>query len=199
MIKLNRLKHLLLKEQDAYEKELLSGVMSPLERAAQLREKAKQIRNNKENEMALFVKEKLDQKWRSECDELRLHESKQLQAGMRQEHLKQIEEKICRERHRLEEEAMFADLWQKDFEAKTDKENEIARIKAERNREMSTILKEQMQVLENQKLEEKRLRNENMRLVEEKMNIEELEKKIQFQKKRQAQAERRNELDICVR
>lgn len=31
------------------------------------------------------------------------------------------------------------------------------------------------------------------------MNIEELEKKIQFQKKREAQAERRHELDICVK
>ena len=49
-----------------HEKELLSSAITPLERAAMLREKAKQIRNNKENEKAEFVKQKLDQKWRSE-------------------------------------------------------------------------------------------------------------------------------------
>lgn len=84
---------------------------------------------------------------------------------MRTEHLRQIEEKICRERHRLEEEAVFADLWQKDYEAKKFKEEEKARISAEKNRETTAILKEQMQVLEDQKQEEKRLRNENMRLI----------------------------------
>ena len=72
--------------------------MTPLERAAQLREQAKQIRAQKENENTLFVQEKLDQKWRSECDELRTYQSKHLQSGMGREHMLQIEEKIWRER-----------------------------------------------------------------------------------------------------
>ena len=61
---MKRLKALLSTEQISYEKELLSSAITPLERAAQLREKAKIIRNNKENEKAQFVKEKLDEKWR---------------------------------------------------------------------------------------------------------------------------------------
>jgi inner membrane protein involved in colicin E2 resistance len=104
-------------------------------------------------------------KKRSECDELRTFESKQLQAGMRTEHLRQIEEKICKERHRLQEEAVFADLWQQDYEAKTRKEDDKKRQIAEKNKEMSLVLKEQMQVLEDQRQEEKRLRNENIRLI----------------------------------
>ena len=59
-----RLKNFLAAEQKEFEKEILSSSITPLERAAQLREKAKQIRLNKENENALFVQEKLDQKWR---------------------------------------------------------------------------------------------------------------------------------------
>lgn len=59
-----RLKALLSSEDRAYEEELMSSAVSPLERAAQLREKAKQIRLNKENEKALFVHQKLEQKWR---------------------------------------------------------------------------------------------------------------------------------------
>ena len=84
---------------------------------------------------------------------------------MRTEHLRQIEEKICKERHRLQEEALFADLWQQDYEAKTRKEDDKKRQIAEKNKETLAILREQMQVLEDQKQEEKRLRNENMRLV----------------------------------
>ncbi len=59
-----RLKNFLAAEQKEYEKEILNSSITPLERAAQLREKAKQFRLNKENENALFVQEKLDQKWR---------------------------------------------------------------------------------------------------------------------------------------
>ncbi len=55
---------MLLSEQAAYERELQDNIISPLERAAQLREKAKQIRNIKEQENSIFVQKKLDQKWR---------------------------------------------------------------------------------------------------------------------------------------
>lgn len=58
------MKDLLSFEDKMYEQELLSSVITPIERAAQLREKAKQIRINKEMEQAAFVQEKLDKKWR---------------------------------------------------------------------------------------------------------------------------------------
>jgi hypothetical protein len=38
---------------------------------------------------------------RLESDELRTYQSKALQAGMKAEHMRQIEEKICKERHKL--------------------------------------------------------------------------------------------------
>jgi hypothetical protein len=59
-----KLKQFLLAEQKAYEQEIQNSAITPLERAAQLREKAKQIRLVKENENAMFVQEKLDQKGR---------------------------------------------------------------------------------------------------------------------------------------
>lgn len=96
-----RLKKLLDNEQRAFEKEILNSAVSPLERAAELREKAKQIRQRKENENSEFVQEKLDQKWRLESDELRTYQSKHMQAGMGVEHMRQVQEKIAREREKL--------------------------------------------------------------------------------------------------
>ena len=162
---IRRLKQLFLAEEALYEKELLASAVTPLERAAQLRQRAKEIKEQRERENAMFVQEKLDQKWRSECDELRTFQSKQIQSGMREEHLRQIEEKICRERHRLEEEAVFADLWYQDIQAKKNREDAETKKKHEQNMHMSNILREQMQVLEKQKEEEKRLRNENVKLL----------------------------------
>lgn len=194
-----RLKKMLDNEQRSYEKEILNSAVSPLERAAELREKAKQIRLRKENEDMQFVQEKLDQKWRLESDELRTYQSKHMQAGMGIEHMRQVKEKIVRERERLEDEGVFAEMWYQDIQAKNQKEDEKQRVAKERNMEVSMVLKQQMQVLEQQKQEEKRIRLENAKLLKEKSNIEELEKTLNFRKKREEQAMRRHELDLCVR
>lgn len=46
--------------------------------------------------------------FRSECDELRTFFSKQLQAGMKDEHMKQIEDKIAQEKKRLVNTYLFS-------------------------------------------------------------------------------------------
>ena len=84
---------------------------------------------------------------------------------MRDEHMRQIEEKIFRERQRMEEEAVFADLWYQDIQAKKDKEDRDVREKAEKNRQVSSVLREQMLVLEKQKEEQKQLKMENAKLL----------------------------------
>jgi hypothetical protein len=60
---------------------------------------------------------------------------------------------------------MFADLWYQDIQAKKDKEDRDARKAYEKNREVAQILKQQMEVLERQREEEKRIKAENGRLM----------------------------------
>ncbi len=55
---------MLIEEHQSYENEFLSSAKTPLERQAELRERAKQIRIKGANEQAEFVQKKLDQKWR---------------------------------------------------------------------------------------------------------------------------------------
>ncbi len=61
-----RLKQLLYNEEQQYERELENSIESPLERASRLREQAKRIREEREEEKKKFIEEKLDQKWRYE-------------------------------------------------------------------------------------------------------------------------------------
>lgn len=60
---------------------------------------------------------------------------------------------------------MFADLWYQDLNAKKEREEQEKQNLLERNRTVTQVLKEQMKVLEDQKLEEKRARNENAKLM----------------------------------
>ena len=55
---------MLIEEHQSFENEFLSSAKTPLERQAELRERAKQIRIKGANEQAEFVQKKLDQKWR---------------------------------------------------------------------------------------------------------------------------------------
>lgn len=59
-----RLKQLLYSEEQQYERELENLAETPLERAAKLREKARNIKEEREREKQQFVTEMLDQKWR---------------------------------------------------------------------------------------------------------------------------------------
>ncbi len=56
-------------------------------------------------------------------------------------------------------------MWYQDIEAKNHREDEKQRIAKEKNMEVSKVLKQQMQVLEQQKQEEKRIRLENAKLL----------------------------------
>ena len=58
-------------------------------------------------------------------------------------------------------------MWAKDIQAKQDREDREAQKVADRNKQVSAVLKEQMQVLEHQKEEEKRIRADTARLMVE--------------------------------
>ncbi len=63
------------------------------------------------------------------------------------------------------DEAMFADLWYNDMLAKKQREDDEAKKTADRNQATVKVLREQMQVLEKQKEEDKKLRLENTKLI----------------------------------
>ena len=90
-------------------------------------------------------------------------------------------------------------MWHEDIAVKEAMEANKVRAKRAKNIEVSAVLKEQMAVLDAQRMEVKRCRNENAKLLKEKANIENLEKQLEFRKKREEQAIRRHELDLCVR
>jgi len=197
--KRQKLKMLLAQEEQNYQNELEMMIESPLERAAKLREKAKKIQTERQREKQEFVQEMMDLKWRSECDELRNLQSKYLTSELREEHFRQMDEKKIRNQQEVEYEAMFAQLMHNDMLSKKEREENEARLARARNMETAEILREQMRILEQQKLKERELRMENARLSQERVNIERIERELAHRQKIRQQQARKEELDTSVR
>lgn len=60
---------------------------------------------------------------------------------------------------------MFAELWYQDADAKKEREDREKAELVERHRRVNESLREKMRALDEQKLEEKRQRNENAKLL----------------------------------
>lgn len=58
---------------------------------------------------------------------------------------------------------MFADLWYEDIKAKKDREDREKLELQNRNQQVNQVLKQQMKVLDDQKMDERRQRNENVK------------------------------------
>ena len=58
-------------EEQSYMSEIAVKQETTLERQARMRERAKELRDKRETERKEFVEEKLEQRWRDQCEEMR--------------------------------------------------------------------------------------------------------------------------------
>lgn len=58
-------------EEQIYMSEIAVRQETVLERQARMRERAKELRDKRETERKEFVEEKLEQRWRDQCEEMR--------------------------------------------------------------------------------------------------------------------------------
>src|SRR6218665_827 len=63
-----RLREMLQSEDEQYMRETAARVMTPIERQAKLRERAKELKAKREGERQAFVQEKLEQQFRYACN-----------------------------------------------------------------------------------------------------------------------------------
>ena len=86
-----RLRALLDAEEQQYVIEIDAQQETVLERKAKMRARAKALREKREQERLAYVEEKLDIRWREECDELRPILARKHQNEVFEERAKQIE------------------------------------------------------------------------------------------------------------
>uniref|UniRef100_A0A8C4X576 Cilia- and flagella-associated protein 53 n=1 Tax=Erpetoichthys calabaricus TaxID=27687 RepID=A0A8C4X576_ERPCA len=194
-----RLRSLLEEEEKLFIAEMECKEETTIERQAKMRERAKFLREKREEERQQLVSEKLEQQFREQTEELRTEMSRRHTEQVFSERMAQLNLKEQILQKQKEEEQFFADLWEKDRQAKAEREEQQVQKRAERMRETLDVLQVQKAAAEAQRLEEKRLKEEEARLTDEQRNMLFLEKERTELEKLQKQQKTRNLLDESLR
>ena len=115
--------------------EIAAKQETPLERQAKMRERAKQLRERRESERLALVEDKLEQRWRQQCEEMRCLMSKRIQDEVCIERGEQLRLKAERKERERQEDNMYAKLWEEDYRIKCEREEIETTLQIERNRE----------------------------------------------------------------
>lgn len=194
-----RLKEMLLAEEQQYIEEMEAKEETTIERQAKMRERAKFLKEKREQERLKLVEEKLDQRWRDNCEELRSTLSQRHQDEVfveRHEQLKMKEEKKKKE---LEVDKFYADLWAEDIQIKSMREEQTAREQIERNRETLKVLQVQIAACEKQREDEEKLKEMEAQWLKEEAKLRaEEEKWLQEEKLRKQKAAKRSR-EVSIR
>ncbi len=152
-------------EEAKYLEEMEASQETMLERQAKMRDRAKFLKEKREKERLGVVAEKLDQRWREECEELRSTLTRRHMDEVCLERGDQLRIKAEIDEQNKADEQMYADLWHQDMLAKAAREEKEAQERHARNRETLDTLQKQKAALEAKRLEAKRLKEEEGRLL----------------------------------
>ena len=187
-----KLRALLDVEEEQYINEIAASQETTLERQAKMRARAKALREKREQERLAIVQEKLDIRWREECDELRPILARKHQNEVFSERAKQIEiGNLTRDREK-EEENMYAALWESDRVMKMEREERECAAAIQRNKECLAVLEKQLAAIRLQQENAQSLKEEEARLMEAEKKQREAEEMNLLQVKRLQQAEARD-------
>ncbi|KAJ3330918.1 Cilia- and flagella-associated protein 53 [Blyttiomyces sp. JEL0837] len=170
-----RLRRLLQSDEEKFGKELLLQEETRETRLSQMRARMEELKSRREAERKQVVETKLLQRWRNECDELRLIESKVLEqevASARADQLAELDKKRAQD---LEEKKYYDELWEQDRLRKIQKEEADKLKHKEMNAAMVAMLEGQLEMLRRQAAEEERLKKEEATLMLQEMEMRRLE------------------------
>ena len=134
----------MLAEEDYYYLQKAHSMKETLEeKQERMRRKAADLKARRESEREAIVKQKLDQQWQSQCEELRSVLTRRHQDQVCMERNYQLNQQAERERERQAEEALYAELWERDRLAKAAREEREAEEAMNRNYKQLDILQTQ--------------------------------------------------------
>ncbi|KAJ1555290.1 translation initiation factor eIF3 subunit g [Nowakowskiella sp. JEL0078] len=184
-------------EQDSekYRLELLQSEPTFASRIAQMRSKMNELKQKREKERQELVNEKLLQRWRNECNELRGVESKRIEKEVASIRDKQIVELNWRKGEDLKEKQYYDELWEQDRLRKIKKEEEDKDRRDRLNLEARIKINEQLENLRNQAKIEQELKIREAELMRQDRATQALEEERNKLQKLHEQRQIRADLD----
>ncbi|XP_014777654.1 cilia- and flagella-associated protein 53 [Octopus bimaculoides] len=194
-----RLKKLLSDEENALFNEIESVPLTMEQQKESMRQRAKQLREKREEERQKLVQEKLDQKFRSECDPLRTATSKRLVQEIAAEHRRNADKLEIMRKEKQMVDDIFREMSQKEYQKMLEKEEKENKERKTRNEEVANVLREQMAELEENKCREEKLKEEELKLLKEQAILDEMKEKRSLEEKRRLQKETRNIFEKSIK
>ncbi|XP_075248978.1 cilia- and flagella-associated protein 53-like [Convolutriloba macropyga] len=194
-----KLKSLLATEQQQWVTEMESKAETPLERQLKMRERAKNLRQQREREREELVATLEDQRWRENCEELRTILSKRSALSLNAEREKQVAVKQAQERQNMIDDDFFMNLWKEEIDGKATRETLDAQAKLERDKDMLSVLREQMAAHEKAREEEARIKQEEYELLMQENKLRAYEDEQARLEKLRKQEETRNMYALSIK
>lgn len=195
----NRLSDMLREEEEMYLRESSMPQETLQERKQKLECRYQHLRNEKEKERRVIAKEKKEQQFRLNCDELRSLVSKKTrdQIYIEGQELSQVKDQLVKEKDKADE--IYSKLWEKDAQAKEERENDEQCRKTARNMEYKNYVLEQIEEGEVKKVKDAEVKEEEAKLLIEQRRLMDLEKDWTAAQKKQKQERFKKDLDKCMR
>jgi len=197
--KRQRLKNLLLQEEDKCLEDAAALHLNEDQRFEKLKQRAEMLKKKREEERMKIVREKRELQFIAKCEEIRPIISKKQTIEVFQDRCKQVEMKAILQKRHLEEEAMYAELWEKDRLAKAAREEREEVMRVERDAEQVRGLNIQMAAKASRSDEALSEKLEELKMVDEERRIIKLEDEKAFADKKKMQNKTKTQLDNMIR
>ncbi|PWA24044.1 hypothetical protein CCH79_00019107 [Gambusia affinis] len=197
--KRDRLRQLLVEEEQQLLQQLEESKETTLERQVKMRERAKSLKDQRERERLQLVSDKMDQLFMERCEELRCIQSRRRQQQVDRERRHQLGTQQQERLRQQEEEELFHRLWEADRQAKEEQEALRQQEQRQRDQEQRQMLQEQMEAAERRRQQQKELKEEEALLLLEQQKMALLLQQREEQVLQQRRLERRQQLDRDLR
>uniref|UniRef100_A0A7S2R6N2 Trichohyalin-plectin-homology domain-containing protein n=1 Tax=Mucochytrium quahogii TaxID=96639 RepID=A0A7S2R6N2_9STRA len=146
-----KLAQLLQEERTMYEREFQNSFETPDQRRERMAEKAKKLKEDREQKRRALAAQCLQQRNRLAQDEMRNEQSRMRTLKVAQDRKGQLRERKQQQRALKREEDEFAEQWARSIDAKVQREEQERLMEAQRNKSMRQILDSQVEDLNNRK------------------------------------------------
>ncbi|KAI8821359.1 tumor suppressor, Mitostatin-domain-containing protein [Fimicolochytrium jonesii] len=190
-----RLRQRIAQDEDRYQAELVASRPTKESRVYAMRARVSELKAKREAERQAVVGDKLLQRWRNECDELRVVESKILETEVTNARASQLIEHEQKRALAVQEKQYYDQLWEQDRLKKIEREEKDNQIRRERDLATKLALEEQLKLLRLNAENEERLKQEQGVLMAQEIELQRLAEERAHEQKLQSQRLIRLDLD----
>jgi len=166
-VRRQKLRNMLSQEEDDLVQEMDQGRETTIERQAKIRARANDLRTKREQERMAIVTEKYEQAFRQNSDEIRGALRHRFEKACQNDVVDQIRRNKDKREEEERKEQMWAEQWENDRKAKERRELAELAERERKEKEWAAEVRNQMTAHEEKAAEEKRLEEEEARLLQE--------------------------------